>query len=381
MTASVFDRLARRPARRVTSRLTERFSNGFASRLGERLRCRSNRNRNEDNEKNIKKPRHWLNVFTTTNRVWQFLSSLILYGIYMHFVMNERSETQPEQARRAAISALAPVTIMYHSNILLINCLLRKSKSRETRGWRFVSFASILGDLLMMRLSLSKMNVLSAAGALAECKPEQSSFFKAMLKNGAAIAYRRFGWASGPEPEEFDVFCCLPKIVYLLCGIAIFSYTFSVLFTGLQLQRHWPGNDSTLHSGHVEEAIPQRPQPVQVVFVPRSSFATPRPLETAEVTPETVAPTQTFNAAARQSLSTTRSTSEDLPRYTNAADEYITPQVRSSMETTSSFNPDLYLISDGFRPAPELPTYTSRPPSFRGRPPSYSSRPSSIRNI
>jgi len=65
--------------------------------------------------------------------------------------------------------------MIYHSNILLINCLLRKSKSRETRGWRFVSIASILGDLLMMRLSLSKMNVLSAAGALAECKPEQSS--------------------------------------------------------------------------------------------------------------------------------------------------------------------------------------------------------------
>jgi len=106
MMASVFDRLARRPARRVTGRLTERFSNGFASRLGQRLRCRSNHSCNEDDEKSIKKPRHWLNVFTTTNRVWQFLSSLILYGIYIHFVMNERSETQPEQTRRDAISAL-----------------------------------------------------------------------------------------------------------------------------------------------------------------------------------------------------------------------------------------------------------------------------------
>jgi len=46
--------------------------------------------------------------------------------------------------------------------------------------------------------------------------------FKTMLKNGAAIAYRRFGWASGPEPEELDVVCCLPKIVYLLCGVAMY---------------------------------------------------------------------------------------------------------------------------------------------------------------
>jgi hypothetical protein len=238
-----------------------------------------------------------------------------------------------------------------------------------------------------MRLSLSKMNVLSSAGALGECDPAEQNFVKSMLKNGAAMAYHRLGWPTA-EQEDVDILCCLPKIVYLLCGIAIFSYTFSILFTGLQLQRHWPGNSQAYHSGHVEEAIPDRNQQVQLVFVPQPSFTTPRPSstaprpsETVEPTPEPTAPVQTFRAT-RQSMSTTRSASEDLPRYTNEVDTpYPEMPVRSSMETTSSFNPDLYLISDGFRPAPELPTYSSRPPSFRGRPPSYASRPSSIRNV
>jgi len=377
MTASVFDRLARRPANRVVSRLAER--------LGERLRCSrfrrgcdGNRDDRELSEKCAKKPRHWLNVFTTTNRVWQFLSALMLYGIYVHFLLNEGSESQAEQARREAISALAPAMSIYHSNVLLINCLLRKSKSRETRGWRFVSILTVVGDLLMMRLNLTKMNVLSSAGALGECNPPAQSFIKSLLRNGAVMAYNRLGWPSA-EPEEVDMLCCLPKIVYLLCGIAIFSYTFSILFTGLLLQRHWPGSTQALRSGHVEEAIPS--QQVQFVLVPRNSFAAPRPSETAEVAPEPIAPTQSFRAA-RQSMSTTRSTSEDLPRYTTDADQpFAEPPVRSSMETTSSFNPDLYLVSDGFRPNPELPTYTSRPPSFRGRPPSYASRPGSIRNV
>ncbi|KAK0640970.1 hypothetical protein B0T16DRAFT_205236 [Cercophora newfieldiana] len=384
MTPSVFDRLARRPAKRVASRIAERLGERFRCR---RLRCsrRSSEGEPSNSEKCAKRPRHWLNVFTTTNRVWQFVSSLMLYGIYVHFLLNEGGESLAEQKRREAISALAPVMSLYHSNVLLINCLLRKSKSRETKGWRFVSVLTIVLDLLMMRMNLSKMNVLSSAGALDECNPPAQSFVKTLLRNGAAIAYSRLGLGSS-EQDEVDMLCCLPKIVYLLCGIAIFSYTFSIFFTGLLLQRHWPSNAQAPHSGHIEEAIPS--QQVQLVFVhrnsstaPRSSFTAPRPSETVEAAPEVVAPTQTFRAT-RQSMSTTRSTSEDLPRYTTEADRpFPEPPVRSSMETTSSFNPDLYLVSDGFRPAPEVPAYSSRPPSFRSRPPSYMSRPSSIRNV
>jgi hypothetical protein len=41
-----------------------------------------------------------------------------------------------------------------------------------------------------------------------------------MLKNGAAMAYHRLGWPTA-EQEDVDILCCLPKIVYLLCGIAM----------------------------------------------------------------------------------------------------------------------------------------------------------------
>lgn len=380
MPASVFDRLARRPVHRVQTRLAERLGNGFTGRLTARIRQRL-RGCGEEREKCVKKPKQWLNVFATTNRVWQFLSALMLYGIYVHFLINDSSEGLVEQKRREAVEALGPVMLMYHGNVLLVNCLLRKSKSKKTRGWRFISVGTIVGDLLMMRLSLAKMNVLSAAGVLAACEPaEKSSVFKSMLKNGTAFAYNRFGWGQAAEQEEFDLHCCLPKIVYILCGIAIFSYTFSILFTGLQLQRHWPENaPPPLLPLHADQPLPGTSPQVQLVFVPRPSFTAPRPSEAVEPIPE---PVQTHNfRATRQSMSTTRSTSEDLPRYTNQADEPYDMPPRSSMETTSSFNPDLYLVSDGFRPAPELPTYSSRPPSMRGRPPSYSSRPSSIRNV
>jgi hypothetical protein len=67
------------------------------------------------------------------------------------------------------------VMTLYQSSVLLVSCLLRKPKSRETRVWRFVSIVMIVGDLLMMRLSLSKMNILSSAGALGECDPAEQN--------------------------------------------------------------------------------------------------------------------------------------------------------------------------------------------------------------
>jgi hypothetical protein len=56
----------------------------------------------------------------------------------------------------------------------------------------------------------------------------------------------------------------------------------------------------------------------------------------------------------------------------------ITP--RTSYETSSSLNPDRYIVSDGFRPPEEPPVYSSRPGSIRTLP-EYSSRPSSVYGV
>lgn len=118
----------------------------------------------------------------------------------------------------------------------------------------------------------------------------------------------------------------------------------SVLFTGLHLHRHGDKRvKRDAHPGHVEEAIPE-----MVEHEP--AFAG------SDQPPATV--------------------SEELPRYTNTVDAAAPNPERFSQDTTSVFDFDLYLVSDGFRPAAGPPAYSSRPPSSKSRPPSYRSRPS-----
>jgi len=142
-----------------------------------------------------------------------------------------------------------------------------------------------------------------------------------------------------------------------------FSYTFSVLFTGMQLQRTKLSDEQSTCLGHIEEAIPDRPQRGRSPDFQYHHSLPPRISSDA-------APTQVYAVMVPQSTPTPRRpTSEDLPRYASMEEPFSMPRGRISQETTSSFNPDLYLVSDGFRPQPEPPNY-SRPPSYRSGPPS-----------
>jgi len=122
---SVFDRLARRPARRVTTRLAERFGNGFCDRLRRRLadrfssssschRRRRWRRRDGDGDDDAamtstsekradRKPKHWLHVFTTTNRIWQWLSSMLAYAIFAYLALSDEDGRRLEQTQAKAI--------------------------------------------------------------------------------------------------------------------------------------------------------------------------------------------------------------------------------------------------------------------------------------
>ena len=150
-----------------------------------------------------------------------------------------------------------------------------------------------------------------------------------------------------------------------------FSYAVTIFLSGLVLLRGREAPISDSLPGYIEEAIPvsfaqRRPStPRASLTAPRSSLTAPRSSLTAP----------------RSSLTERPSMAEDEPKYTNLEDVPF-PRPRLSQETTSSFNPDSYLVSDGFRPTTQLPGY-SRPPSYRSHrtgPPSYSSRPSSLHN-
>ena len=121
---SVFDRLARRPARRVTTRLAERFGNGFGDRLRRRLadrfsspschRRRRWRRCDGDGDDDAamtstsekradRKPKHWVHVFATTNRIWQWLSSMLAYAIFSYLALSDEEGRRLEQTQAKAI--------------------------------------------------------------------------------------------------------------------------------------------------------------------------------------------------------------------------------------------------------------------------------------
>lgn len=281
-----------------------------------------------------KAPRDWLATWAAVLRSWQWSSAAVVYGCFLLLSYADKSEQIPVRV----IEGLAYGSIMYHTTVLVFLVILRHSK--QTAGWRVFSLATLVGDFLMMGLALSKLTVLSAAGVLAECPgPSRMDYFRNNVQKITAA----FGFGSGvqSEPKDgMDLLCCLPKAVYILSFIAIFTYTLTVLLAGLQLQKHWHSRAPYVHKGDMEEAIPAEIEPVQMPLSRASLSAIPR--------------------------------REEVPVYSSTPDE-IVPRTRSSQETTSSFNPELYLVSDGFRP--------DRPPSYRSRPPSYSSKPSSLRSV
>lgn len=135
----------------------------------------------------------------------------------------------------------------------------------------------------------------------------------------------------------------------------------SILFTGLQLWRYRKAL-STIeagpHPGHVVEVVSQRMhRPIMARVERPPPPPPPRRLET-----------QAGPSQGRPPIPAPAVEAPEDPKYANMPEGIIASMAvgRSSQETTSSFNPDLYLITDGFRPPDEPPAYTSRPSSLYG---------------
>jgi hypothetical protein len=96
--------------------LIDRFYRHPRDRIARRLRCRGRMSCGrlpvceQDSMMSEKcrgrRPVSWLSVFTMTNRVWQFIATLGLYGIYVVLLCNEKAEGAAETTRKEAISGL-----------------------------------------------------------------------------------------------------------------------------------------------------------------------------------------------------------------------------------------------------------------------------------
>ena len=364
---STASRLARRVIDRVTERLNERFHRAdkeaeqgrlcrLAARLQSRLRCRRREGEQCQEKLPFKKLPRWMVLLGAANRIWQFLCAIVFYSAFICLLFDE-SGGEGSPLTTKAIESLAYGTLLCSSIILLVGCLTRMKPSNANSQWYLV--ATFL-DVWMIMLASCKLHALRSDEALASCRPKETApYVKSMFKNGAAFAYSRFGWGHPIEPETIDLHCSLPKIVAILICFVILSYAASIFLNLLFLLRGREAPVSDSLPGYIEEAIP--------VNASHSHALPPTPRVSLTV--------------SRHSVSSRPSMAEEEPKYTNLEDIPF-PSSRLSQETTSSFNPDLYLVSDGFRPDTQPPHY-SRPPSYRSNrsgPPSYSSRPSSLRN-
>ena len=167
----------------------------------------------------------------------------------------------------------------------------------------------------------------------------------------------------------------------LLLMIHSFSHTLSIVLTTLQFQRNSVQRDTETmgYTGHVEEAVPEaiyirandRVQP-PAPPVPRGYTQQTLSAASQQLVDSIAGPRIQASAPTRLSNPNQHYSQASLnwqnpgPIPGNPPAELFTnpPGWRSSQETTSSFNPDLYLVSDGFRPLPSPPAYTSRPSSL-----------------
>lgn len=367
---SAAQRLVRRVVERVTTRLHERYSEyrdghqstrrgicRFTARFQSRFQCRRNEPEPCEEKPPFRKPQRWLVILGATNRVWQFLSAIAFAAAFMTLFDDEIDNARGRHVATEAIEYLAYPAVLFSFSILLVVALSRKRPSHSDGQF---SLIAIFLDSFMIWLASCKLSILHSDEALASCRPKATApYVKSMLNNGAAYAYTRFGWGKAVEPETIDLHCCLPKIVAVLICLVILSYSVSIFLSALFLLRGREAPISDSLPGYIEEAIPVSASHGRPSSTPRVSLT-----------------------ASRHSSSPRPSMAEEEPKYTNLEDVPF-PQGRLSQETTSSYNPDHYLVSDGFRPTAQLPGYSSRPPSYRSNrtgPPSYSSRPSSLRN-
>ena len=173
------------------------------------------------------------------------------------------------------------------------------------------------------------------------------------------------------------------------------SYLGSVTLTIRQLLIHRKLERSSTVSdsrypGHVEQAIQTTlsRQPPQMMQRGRSLYhnTLPRPASTSSFdaaagitpTPHPIGPLSQDPKYANLPAGLVDSMVVAGPPTPASRSSSVPPRI--SCETTSSMDPEQYMVSDGFRPGNRPPSYTSSRESSQG-PPEYRSRPPSLHTV
>ncbi|GAB1315933.1 hypothetical protein MFIFM68171_06143 [Madurella fahalii] len=298
----------------------------------------------EPSEKRIPKSRTWSVVLLAALRFCQLAYSALAYyslagfgapsGIH-DIPQHGPSNRWPDPAHRSVptmrtmrwLRIQAFVVLMYQTVVLVGLCLLRAWKTRKRLP---VGLATVFGDGCAVMAALNIMMLLDTPYGTHCHGPSQGSPYGLLGPNrghGAKVSQRRS-------------VCRLLDLVVGLGAVFILSHILSAFST------IWRARNTCIcpaayaeaqHARDVEQGPVQDPGPVEEVR--------PQPMLQRGRTPP--------------------------PPYHPVVPELAqdSPRGRSSVETTSSIRPEVYLVSDGWRAPEEPPEYSSRPPSLRNAPP------------
>ncbi|KAK4190759.1 hypothetical protein QBC35DRAFT_488856 [Podospora australis] len=251
--------------------------------------------------------------------------------------------------------ALSLMNLVYHLTAFILLIVLRK---KEIRKWRVFGITTMFGDLLAMWSVLHVLRLL------------HRSYTNYCYDVPRTFDYERHGvmgyLGKGQFNPERYFSCGLLDGIYTVGVIPALSHLLTILATAINIDRRTQAPSRSQESE--SEVFPKIRDLEQgpTILSARPSTQLIRPanrhesaVSSREASPSPSRPSPPPSYRSRSGSNETQSTRP--PSYREAPP-------RLSVETTSTIDPDLYLVSDGWRgPEQQPPDYSSRPPSLRGQ--------------
>lgn len=151
----------------------------------------------------------------------------------------------------------AAITLSYHAEVIGFVALnfIYKWVKKGSVAWRVLLSITVIGDLLVMGLAIALITQLSATGPPSACLGSYEGFTCGCYSGVVDCRLLMFSpvhdllelcqsyirMVMGTNIEQHDTVpnfvCGLPSALYVLAISTIFSHTFSLVLTALQIQR------------------------------------------------------------------------------------------------------------------------------------------------
>ncbi|KAH7629936.1 hypothetical protein B0T09DRAFT_139433 [Sordaria sp. MPI-SDFR-AT-0083] len=168
-------------------------------------------------------------------RFWQCGSSFHVANLLI--LLNDHIS---EPAGTRLLQRLAAITLSYHAEIIGFAALnfIYKWVKKGSVAWRILLSITVVGDLFVIGLAIALITQLSATGPPSACLSSYEGFtFHDLLQLGQTYIRKVLGTEADQHDQMPNFVCGLPNALNILAITTIFSHTFSLVLTGLQVQR------------------------------------------------------------------------------------------------------------------------------------------------